>query len=109
MSREDVLRWLAERLPSAPPLLAWRLDELVRAAPPEAFRGSMTETMGRLGIVALDRSTARGETGDEVALDLLAADAFVTYAFEAAAEEDADVAGRAREMVELVSASEGLR
>ena len=44
-----------------------------------------------LGRHALDCSLGRGETGNDVALDLLAADAFVTYAFEAAAQESADV------------------
>ena len=66
-----------------------------------SLAATLTETMGNLGRYALDRSLGRGETGNDVALDLLAADAFVTYAFEAAAEESADVR---RVVTELVTA-----
>ncbi len=59
----------------------------------------MTQAMSGLGLCALEGSVARGESGDEVALDLLAADAFVTYAFEAAAEEGADVRQAAAELI----------
>jgi hypothetical protein len=89
-----VRAWLAARTPPAPALLAERLDGFVRTAPEEMLRGTMADALGALGLLALQASLARGETGDEVALDLLASDAFVTYVFEAAAEEGADV-GRA--------------
>jgi hypothetical protein len=91
VSLEQVLEWLAAREPAAPAPLAARLLELARVAPTECLGGTMTETMSALGRFALVRSLGRGETGNDVALDLLAADAFVTYAFEAAAEEGADV------------------
>ena len=89
--RESVRAWLAARTPPAPTLLAERLEVFVRTAPAERLDGTMTGALGALGLLALQASLAGGETGDEVALDLLAADAFVTYAFEAAAEEGADV------------------
>ena len=91
IARGQVLEWLAARAPAAPALLAERLDRFARALPEERLGDSLTAAMGALGIVALEGSLARGETGDEVALDLLAADAFVTYSFEAAAEEGLDV------------------
>ncbi len=91
MRREEVVAWLVAREPPAPAALAARLTALAREAPPAVQGATMTETMSALGRFALDRSLGRGETGDDVALDLLAADAFVTYAFEAAAEESADV------------------
>lgn len=91
MSREEVVAWLVAREPAAPAPLAARVMELAREAPAASFGATMTETMGNLGRYALDRSLGRGEMGNDVALDLLAADAFVTYAFEAAAEESADV------------------
>ena len=90
-ARARVEAWLAARTPPAPALLAERLATHVRAVPPERLGGSMTDAMGALGLAALQASLARGETGDEAALDLLAADAFVTYAFEAAAEEGVEV------------------
>ncbi len=91
MTREDVAAWLLARVPPAPAALAARMAGIAREAPAAALGGGMTETMSALGRHALGRSLARGATGDDVALDLLAADAFVTYAFEAAAEERADV------------------
>jgi len=91
MNRDDVLAWLAAREPAAPALLTGRLAEVARELPADRLGGTMTEAMSELGQYALDRSLGRGDTGNEVALDLLAADAFVTYACEAAAEEDADV------------------
>lgn len=90
-ARERVLEWLAAREPAAPALLAERLDRFARALPEARLDATMTRTMCALGLHALEGSLARGETGDEAALDLLAADAFVTYAFEAAAEEGLDV------------------
>ena len=81
-------------------LNAW-LDR--REAPPPALRARLREVaddsseplpvhLARLGQALLARVTA-APGGRELALDLLAADAFVTYAFEAQAE--ADVAGLA--------------
>ena len=90
-ARERVLEWLAAREPPAPALLAQRLERFVRALPEARLDATMTRTMCALGLHALEGSLARGETGDAAALDLLAADAFVTYAFEAAAEEGLDV------------------
>jgi hypothetical protein len=89
--RAQMRAWLATRVPPAPPLLAARLEVFVRTAPADALGGTTTDALGALGLLALRTSVARGEAGDEVALDLLAADAFVTYAFEAAAEAGADV------------------
>ena len=94
-----VVAWLRARTPEAPQLLAERLERHVRAIPEERLGTTMTEAMGALGLAALEVSLERGETGDECALDLLAADAFVTYAFEAAAEEGVDVTPVAQELL----------
>ncbi|MGD0484082.1 MAG: hypothetical protein ABSB58_05425 [Gemmatimonadales bacterium] len=99
MNRDDVVAWLVAREPAAPAGLAERLLGFAQAAPAERLGGTMTQAMSGLGLFALDGSVARGETGDEVALDLLAADAFVTYAFEAAAEEGADVRQAAADLI----------
>jgi hypothetical protein len=97
--RERLRAWLASRTPPAPALLAARLEGFVRTAPAERLQGTETDALGALGLLALQASLARGETGDEVALDLLAADAFVTYAFEAAAEEGDDVGRLAADLL----------
>jgi hypothetical protein len=97
--REQVGAWLAARTPAAPPLLAERLHRFVGMAPSEGLDGPMTDVLGALGLLALRTSLAGGERGDEVALDLLAADAFVTYAFEAAAEDGVDVGRLAADLL----------
>ncbi|HYL21571.1 MAG TPA: hypothetical protein VEU74_07405 [Gemmatimonadales bacterium] len=83
-------------------LLAW-LDAR-RPAPPEALRACLAagltdadlplpEHLADLGRRSLERVASHPAGGRELALDLLAADAFITYAFEAQAE--ADVSGLA--------------
>ena len=64
----------------------------------------MAETMGTLGIVTLAGLRDRQAQGEGVALDLLAADAFVTYAFEAAAEEGTDVTALVQRLLREVCA-----
>ena len=78
--------WIAARQPSPPQALAQRLAELVGedacntpAALPESLLARAEELLAR---VATDRSAAT---------DLLAADALITYAMEAAAEYGLDV------------------
>ncbi len=93
MNHAQVHAWLAARSPQRPAALAARMAELIdagRPAPPEASR-TMAETLSTLGLQALAGVTA-APPGARIALDLLAADAFVTYAFEAASEEGEDVA-----------------
>jgi hypothetical protein len=88
MTRAELLAWLDARRP----------------APPEALRASLAagitdavltlpEHLADLGRRTLARVVSRSDGGRELALDLLAADAFITYAFEAQAE--ADVTGLA--------------
>lgn len=98
--RERVIEWLAAREPAAPAEFVARLEGFARALPDERFGPSLTQAMSALGIFALEGSLARGETGEEAALDLLAADAFVTYAFEAAVEEGLDVGPVAARLLE---------
>lgn len=102
MTRDRVEAWLAERRPTPPRALADRLARALAAYSEERIRGAATiaELMGALGVVMLGEVSARqaggaggagGAEGAGAALDLLAADAFVTYAFEAAAEEEVEV------------------
>jgi hypothetical protein len=83
MTRAEVLAWLESRRPAPPAALGACLAAAVTdtALP-------LSEHLALLGQRVLTRVTDRPEGGRELALDLLAADAFVTYAFEAQAEAD---------------------
>jgi len=83
MTRREVLAWLDARRPAPPPGLRAHLDGAVSDSD-EWLPAHLVE----LGEAMLGRVTERPEGGRELALDLLAADAFVTYAFEAQAETD---------------------
>ena len=83
MTRREVLAWLDARRPAPPPALRVHLDAAVTDSD-----DWLPAHLAELGHAMLTRVTARPEGGRELALDLLAADAFVTYAFEAQAEAD---------------------
>ena len=82
MTRDEIMAWLDARRPT-PPLA---LRERLRAAVHETGLG-LPAHLARLGDELLAGVAARPAGGRELALDLLAADAFATYAFEAQAEE----------------------
>jgi uncharacterized membrane protein len=93
--------WLATRTPAPPPQLADR----VRATLGVALHDDARLTADRC-LAAAERLVQEllraGRTSRESAADLLAADALLTYAFEAAAADPATVAERARDaMVRL--------
>ena len=83
MTRSALLTWLEARRPAPPDALraclAAGLTDADRALP---------EHLAELGRRALARVASRPVGGRELALDLLTADAFITYAFEAQAEVD---------------------
>ena len=83
MTRTAVLEWLARRDPAPPDTLRAHLAATVtdRAEP-------LPDHLALEGAALLGRVMAAPVSGRERALDLLAADAFVTYAFEAQAEDD---------------------
>ena len=81
----DVRSWLAGRQPEAPE----RIGAHVMKAVPVA-QAAFPEALARAGVALLRRVAAAPDGGRELALDLLAADALVTYAFEAQAEADVD-------------------
>jgi hypothetical protein len=82
MTRDEVLAWLDARRPAPPATLRDRLRGAVHDA-----RVGLAAHLAQLGRELLDRVVARPGGGRELAIDLLAADAFATYAFEAQAEE----------------------
>ena len=79
--------WLATREPVPPPALAARLRELLGSRALEAAAGEAPELLLQAGEAVLARLLSAAATTRESALDLLAADALVTYAFEAAGDE----------------------
>ena len=87
--------WLATRTPAPPPALATRVRDLLG----DAVNDDVSVATDRL-VDAAERTVARllndGRTGRESAGELLAADALVTYALEAASADPDDVAVRAR-------------
>jgi hypothetical protein len=82
MTRGEVLAWLETRRPVPPTTLRDHLRGAVHDAPLR-----LDAHLAELGRELLAKVAARPAGGRELALDLLAADAFVTYAFEAQAEE----------------------
>jgi hypothetical protein len=78
MRRDELLAWLDTRRPAPPATLRERL----RGAVHDAADG-LPAHLARLGDELLGSVVARPNGGRELALDLLAADAFATYAFEA--------------------------
>jgi len=88
MTRREVLAWLEARRPVPPDALRARLAAAVsdvELAPPVP----LPDQLAVLGRRVLGRVACRPDGGRELALELLAADAFITYAFEAQAEVDA--------------------
>jgi hypothetical protein len=83
VTRTDVLAWLATRRPPPPAALRAQLEQAVTDA-----TLPLPAHLADVGRRLLSKVASRPEGGRELALDLLAADAFITYAFEAQAEGD---------------------
>jgi hypothetical protein len=86
--------WLSSRDPDAPPALTTCARELLEAHP-EWERLSRVDALIEASEALLRRVLEGGAVARANALDLLAADACVTWAFEAAADDPAGIAGRA--------------
>jgi uncharacterized membrane protein len=87
--------WLATRTPAPPPALMSRVRDILGDATSDDARFATDRCLD-----AAERMVAGllhdGRTGRESAADLLAADALVTYAFEAASADPAGLVERAR-------------
>jgi len=95
--------WLDARRPAPPPALRARIDaalgESLHADAEEA-----TEACLRAGERVVETLLRAHATSRESALDLLAADALVTYAFEAASERPAELVARSAEAMRRIAA-----
>ena len=94
MKRDDVLVWLDTRRPAPPAALRAQIERAVTDA-----KLPLPAHLADLGSRLLTKVASRPEGGRELALDLLAADAFITYAFEAQAETDVGAVARLAEGV----------
>lgn len=83
-----VADWLDSRRPAPPPTLRAHLDRRVPPASRGAGEGALPDHLAAAGRGLLERVLSDPTAGRDLALDLLAADALVTYAFEAQAEAD---------------------
>ncbi len=88
----DLARWLDGRRPEAPPSLRQAVREAIERGDPGA--GPLPERLAEAALHALGRVVAEPSTRTQ-ALELLAADALLTYACEAALEEAAQGAPQA--------------
>lgn len=94
--------WLAQRRPAPPPALVARIEAVLGEASASGS-GAATEVCLRAA-ERLVTDLLRGDCASrESALDLLAADALVTYAFEAAAETPATLAATASAALERIA------
>lgn len=102
MTARTLADWLDARTPPPPPRLAARVREVLAddlAAPAADAHARLLGAGERL----LSALLARGSATRDVALDLLVADALVTYAFEAAAEQPESLEPRADEAMRRLS------
>ena len=98
-------KWLTSRTPPPPPRLAARLDAAVpdvSANSEDQMPRSLVESASALLRDTLAQSST--ERNGAAALDLLAADALITYAVEAAAEDCEQFAAMTGEMIARLSA-----
>jgi hypothetical protein len=82
----DLGRWLDHRRPAAPPVLRQAVLDAVQHGDPGV--GPVPERLAAAGLEALYRVVTQPSTRSR-AVELLAADALLTYACEAAVEADA--------------------
>jgi hypothetical protein len=87
--------WLATRAPEPPPALAARINVAVRDREEPLVDTALT--LVDAADVMLRALLERSSEGRDSALDLLAIDALVTYAFEAASSDPSTLTARAED------------
>lgn len=91
VDREQAEAWLEPRLRDAPPRLADAVRRCLERAEPDEAPRQLSGWLAHAALEELGRVEA-GRAGDrDEALRLLAADASLTFAFEAAAERGEDL------------------
>lgn len=102
--------WLQSRVPAPPPVLATSIRSAV-AALASRDGADTTDVLLAAGEAVLSQLLSAEQTTRDGALELLAADALVTYAFEAAAAEPDRIRQRATLVMTALArlAAEGAR
>jgi hypothetical protein len=99
----SALAWVERAGAASPPALVARVREVI-AALPDQETIPVAEALTRAGEVLLQTALGRPpEQARDGALDLLAADACVTWAFEAAADDPASLPARAQEAMQRIA------
>jgi hypothetical protein len=97
------VEWLTSREPEAPPALTTCVRELLESHP-EWERLPRVDAFIEASELLLRRVLEGGAVARANALDLLAADACVTWAFEAAADDPRSIAGSAERAMRGIAA-----
>jgi uncharacterized membrane protein len=100
-----IAEWLDERRPVPPPALRARIDAALADSLGADERGAY-EACLRAGEQVVESLLRDNATSRESAIDLLAADALVTYAFEAASDRPAELSSLAADAMSRIA---GLR
>lgn len=98
--------WIATCEPPPPPALHRRLRELLAPWATEPV-AAVPEACLAAGEHALNTLLASGSTSRATALDLLAVDALVTYAFQVAADDPSRIEARAAAAMARIAALPG--
>lgn len=98
--------WIAQLEPAPPAALLQRLQELLANEVNRPAR-EVPEVCLAAGERLLDALLQSGSTSRATALDLLAVDALVTYAFEAAADDPTHIVERATSAMQRIAALPG--
>jgi hypothetical protein len=96
-------RWLDARRPVPPPALRARID-LALGDSLESDERDACEACLRAGERVVESLLRDNATTRESAIDLLAADALVTYAFEAASDRPAELSSLAADAMSRIAA-----
>lgn len=95
--------WVAAHAEQPPHALRERLDAMLNAESAEPAM-PVSPALFEAGRTLLSDILVHGSTQRAAALDLLTADALVTYAFEAAADEPALLGARAADAMRAIAA-----
>ena len=95
--------WLDARRPAPPPRLRARIDAALGRALEKDATDAATACLSA-GEQLARELLIENATSRDSALDLLAADALVTYAFEAASQRPGELAGRSRAAMARIAA-----
>lgn len=103
----SIVEWLGTREPAPPDALLARLGEAL-GADAQRDAGDAAEVCLAAGERLLAKVLREGEASRDHALDLLAADALVTYAFEAASSRPSELSSLAAQAMARMASLGGV-